>query len=419
MLPETPWLLLALGAVSGLLTGNALRPRRGALLLVPSFFAAWLTTELPLHLIVGELCLALLLIANGGLGAPPGIAGLALLALTWAGLLYIYRAGHRTDRAIRAALDDVGLDLGPPLLRYPRSHLIVPPLMFWRRDVEVVRDVPFVEKGGVPLNLDIYRPRGDATPSTAKRPAIVQVHGGAWFIGFKQYQGIPLLTHMAANGWVGFNVDYRLSPKATFPDHLVDIKRAVAWIRDNAEELGVDPDFIVVTGGSAGGHLSALMGLTADDPEYQPGFEEADTSVQAALVFYGVFDIANSLGTKPASYLRLIERVLMKKRIAEDPEAFRRASPVDRVRPDAPPFFVVHGTRDNLATVRDARTFVERMRSCSKDHVLYAELPGAAHAFDVFPSMRTVAVIEVVERFLERLHRAHLQGTRARRPRGS
>jgi len=419
MLPETPWLLLALGALSGLLTSNALRPRRDALLLVPSFFAAWLTTELPLHLLLGELFLALVLIANGGLSALPGIVGMGLLLLTWAGLLYIYRAGHRTDQAIRAALDDVGLDLGPPLLRYPRSHLIVPPLMFWRRDVEVLHNVPFAEIDGTPLNLDIYRPRASDKPSPKRRPAIVQVHGGAWFIGFKQYQGIPLLTHMAANGWVGFNVDYRLSPRATFPDQLVDLKRALAWIREHADELGVDPDFIVVTGGSAGGHLTALMGLTAGDPEYQPGFERADTSVQAAIVFYGVYDIANSLGTKPPSYLRLIERVLMKKRIADDPEAFRRASPIDRIRPDAPPFFVIHGTRDNLATVRDARTFVERMRSRSKDHVLYAELPGAAHAFDIFPSMRTVAVIEVVERFLERLHRAHLQGPRARRPRES
>ena len=113
-----------------------------------------------------------------------------------------------------------------------------------------------------------------------------------WVIGSKNEQGIPLLNHLAHNGWVGFNVNYQLSPRVKAPDHLIDCKRALAWIREHADEYGVDPDFIVVTGGSAGGHLCALMALTANDPEYQPGFDDADTSlVQAAVPFYGVYDM--------------------------------------------------------------------------------------------------------------------------------
>ena len=416
MLPETPWLLLLLGVLSALLACNALRPRRSPLFLVVSFFAAWLTTELPLHLLVVELGLFLLLLSGGALDGLtlPGLVGLVLLLVSWVALLQIQRTAQGAERTIRAALDGVGIDLGPPLLRYPRSHLLVPPLMLWRRDVEVERDVLFSQPGQPRLHLDIYRPR---SPATKRRPAIVQVHGGAWVVGLKQYQGIPLLTHLAANGWVGFNVDYRLSPQAAFPDHLIDIKRAIAWIREHADELDVDPDFIIVTGGSAGGHLTALMALTANDPEYQPGFESADTTVQGAVVFYGVFDIANCLANKPPSYLRFMERVLIKKRFREDPEAFHRASPIERIHADAPPIFVIHGSRDNLASVHDARAFVQKLRATSDDLVLYAELPGAAHAFDVFPSVRTLATIEAVERFLGRLYQAHRLGARARRPR--
>ncbi len=106
-----------------------------------------------------------------------------------------------------------------------------------------------------------------------------------------------MLSHLAANGWVCFNLNYRLSPGATFPDHLVDLKAGLAWIREHADQWGIDPNFIAVTGGSAGGHLAALMGLTANDPEYQPGFEDADTSLQAAVPIYGVYDFTSRLGT--------------------------------------------------------------------------------------------------------------------------
>ena len=93
--------------------------------------------------------------------------------------------------------------------------------------------------------------------------------------------GLPLMYHLAARGWVCVAANYRLSPRATFPDHLIDVKRALAWIKRHGAEYGADPDFVVVTGGSAGGHLAALVALTANDPEYQPGFEDVDTTVQA------------------------------------------------------------------------------------------------------------------------------------------
>jgi dipeptidyl aminopeptidase/acylaminoacyl peptidase len=100
----------------------------------------------------------------------------------------------------------------------------------------------------------------------------------------------------------------------------------------------------------------------------------------------------------------------MKKKLDEDPEAFAKASPLDQVRPDHPPFFVIHGDLDTLAPVEDAREFVRLLRESSGAPVLYAEMQGAEHAFDVFPSFRSARVIEAVERFLHSVHEQHLRG---------
>jgi acetyl esterase/lipase len=249
-----------------------------------------------------------------------------------------------------------------------------------------------------------------SAPAESPRPAVVQVHGGAWIIGSRREQGIPLLTHMAANGWVGFNVDYRLSPRATFPDHIVDVKRAIAWVRENADEYGVDPSFVAITGGSAGGHLSALAALTAEDAELQPGFEEADTSVAAAVPFYGVYDLLNEGGEALPMLDRFIWPLVFKARPRDDPDRFRAASPMHRVHPGAPPMFVVHGEHDSLIAAAEARRFVERLREQSEETVLYAEMKGGQHAFDIVPSWRTVPVVEAILGFLATIHGRHAGG---------
>ena len=91
---------------------------------------------------------------------------------------------------------------------------------------------------------------------------LVQIHGGGWLWGRKEGQAEPLMGHLAERGWVCVAPNYRLSPRATWPDHIVDVKRALAWVKSNIAEYGGDPGFLVVTGGSAGGHLASLAGLT-------------------------------------------------------------------------------------------------------------------------------------------------------------
>jgi acetyl esterase/lipase len=226
------------------------------------------------------------------------------------------------------------------------------------------------------------------------------------------------MLHLAAEGWVCVAANYRLSPRVTFPDHLIDCKLALRWIRENITEYGGDPDFVVVTGGSAGGHLAALLALTPNDPEFQPGFEGADTSVTACVPFYGVYDLAevfdprDRAGAHGERVGRWFARRIAGATVEEDRERFVRYSPIAHVGPQAPPFFVVHGGRDNLVPAEQARRFVAALREVSREPVLYAEIPGASHAFEVFHSVRTENVVNGVDRFLAWLHSAH----RARRP---
>ena len=127
-------------------------------------------------------------------------------------------------------------------------------------------------------HLDIWR-RPDLHRG-GQAPVLLQVPGGAWMVGNKRGQAHPLMSHLAELGWICVAINYRLSPRSTWPDHIVDVKRAIAWTKQHIAEYGGDPDWIAITGGSAGGHLSSLAALTPNDSRFQPGFEDADTRVQ-------------------------------------------------------------------------------------------------------------------------------------------
>jgi len=398
--PTIAWAFLAVSAIGAVFTANAFVPvRRVPALFMPSFFGSWLTAELAIHHVFWQSIATLAFVELGALAAWPGWAGLIITFGSWLGLLVLFADGNRARKTFDAALE--GLEAVRDKKRVPRRHVILP---FYkrRRGVKVTRDMVYRRVAGTVLKLDVVAPAEDGT----RRPAIMQIHGGSWVMGDKREQGWPLMSHLAANGWVCFNLNYRLSPGATFPDHLIDLKAGLAWIRDHAEDFRIDPDFIAVTGGSAGGHLAALMALTANRPEYQPGFGEADTSLQAAVPIYGVYDFTSRLGTNrlPFWYRRL-EAQIMKAFRDEEPEKFRRASPIEQIHPDAPPFFVIHGDRDTLAPVEEARYFADQLRETSKAPVVYAELGGAQHAFDLFCSPRTSHMLVAVLQFLEATRR--------------
>lgn len=387
------WTYLAVSLNGAAYTLNAYRPaRRNRLLFGWSFFASWITIELaPFHL-VWQVVATALFARRGALRTPAGRIGLGLTIASWVGLGLAIRQSFSARHEIREALRDVDHD-GPLEVGVP---------------VRVDRHITFARAGGRPLRLDVHAPDVPAEPGV-RRPALVQIHGGGWVLGFKDRQGQLLMKRLASHGWVCFNVDYRLSPLATFPEHLVDVKRAIAWVREHADDYGIDPAFVTVTGGSAGGHLTALAALTANEERYQPGFADADTSVAAAVPFYGVYDFTNRNGAWPEETIpQFLAPIVMKSDPADDPEAWAAASPLDQVHAEAPPFLVIHGDLDVLAPVEDARDFVERLRAVSREPVYYLELHGAQHAFETFASVRANAVVEAAARFLEGVHRAHL-----------
>ncbi|HVX17755.1 MAG TPA: alpha/beta hydrolase [Acidimicrobiales bacterium] len=399
------WVLLALGSVSALFTVNARYPSRNRWLVAPSFFASWLTIELAPQLLLGQAAIAAVLCVFGALGSAPGWVGLVLCALSWVGLLAMVAQAQRSASTMRAALvDTIGAEAGS---RLSRGALLMP-FVHRAKGVASKRNIVFARAGGRRLTLDVFHPV-DMKPGD-RRPTILQIHGGAWVLGFRQMQSIPLRNHLVANGWVWVDTDYRLAPAAGWPDFLVDCKRALAWTREHAEEWGIDPDFVCVTGNSAGGHLSSLVALTQNDPRYQPGFEDADTSVQGAVPIYGVYDFTNRNRSMHDDWVpTFLEPWVMKAFHDEQPDLFRDASPIDQANADAPPMLVVHGDRDTLAPVADARTFVDAVRAASRQPVLYAELHGAQHAFDMFPSLRSLPVVEAIERFLHWVHTSRLE----------
>jgi acetyl esterase/lipase len=412
-----PWLLLGLSLVGAAFTYNAWWPARRWQLVAPSFIAGWLTNELaPFHL-VWQVAITLALVRVGALEAWPGWLGLAVAGMSWAGLIAIQLVSHRSAAAIEAALrDGLGADyrerIAPGLAERLARGLSWRSLLFpfWLRDrrVERIRNLPYVEGGRRRQQLDIYRPRAGVSGA----PVLLQIHGGAWIVGDKSQQGLPLMLHLAAKGWVCVAANYRLSPRATFPDHLVDCKRALAWIRAHIADYGGDPGFVVVTGGSAGGHLAALVALTAHDGRFQPGFEDADTSVAACVAMYGVYDLVEIFQASPfpRRFADRFERMLLGALLADDRDRYVDASPITHVDGRAPPFFVVHGGRDNLVPVAQGRRFAAALRAASTRPVVYAEIAGASHAFEIFHSVRAGNVVNGVDRFLAALYSAYRAG---------
>lgn len=420
-----PWLFLAVSLVGAWFTANAFRPvAPGSRRAVVSFFAGWLTSELALHHLAWQALFTLLFVGAGALRGWPGWVGLGITLLSWMGLVRCWRGARSAEAVVEQALTEgLGAEYRATILPAVAEHFA--PRIDWRPimlpfpmrhpEVERVRDVEYGRHGNHSLRLDVYRHRD----CPAGAPTLLQIHGGAWVVGSKNEQGIPLMLHLAARGWVCVAANYRLSPRATFPDHLVDVKRAIAWIRAHGAEYGSNPDFVAVTGGSAGGHLAALAALTANDPEYQPGFEAVDTALRACVAFYGVYDFTDrhELWRRPG-LRRLLERHVMKAPFESARDAFDRASPMSRVRADAPPFLIVHGDCDSLVPVEEARRFARMLRAVSESPVVYAEIPGAQHAFELFPSLRSTFVIHGVERFLAAVYSGYLAagGTAATPP---
>jgi len=273
------------------------------------------------------------------------------------------------------------------------------PFSFKREGVERISDIAYGNHPQQQLDI-IYQNRANL-PRQQLRPVLLHVHGGAWMLGKKQQQALPLLHYLAQQGWICVDINYRLAPAHRYPNCIVDVKMAIAWVKANIEHFGGDGKFIAITGESAGGHLCALAALTANDPEFQPDFEDADTQVQAALPLYGIYDFANtSPNVNDSGLHKLLTRYVMPSAYSIQPEMWRKASPLLQITSNAPPMFIIQGDNDCLAPVEKTRLFVNALKEKSDSPVLYAEIEGAQHAFEIFHTVRTEFTIETIGKFL-------------------
>jgi acetyl esterase/lipase len=380
---------------------NGVRPLgREGYITLPVFAFGWPTTEMsPLYL-TGSVLDAVRRGLRGDFRGPRGRIALVITAIAWALLWLIQRRNVASkphfEEPLREALGDDYENVAAQSQPARRRRMIG----VWPNDLvrrRYVEKASIVQYGPHPrVNFaDIWR-RADL-PREGKAPVLLQVPGGAWAIGMRRPQSYPLLSHMAERGWVCVSIDYRVSPRHTWPDHIVDVKRALAWIKENIAEYGGDPDFVAITGGSAGGHLSSLAALTPNEPQWQPGFEDADTSVVAAVPIYGRYDWVSALGSGRKEFIAFLQKFVVKKPFAENKQVYEDASSIKRIRPNAPPFFILHGQDDSIIPVQEGREFAEALREVSTSTVAYAEIPHAQHAFDFYYA-------RAVEEFLSWVH---------------
>jgi acetyl esterase/lipase len=363
--------LLSVGVVgAGMLL--ALRPlgrsgRRGRL----SWILSCVPNESPFMAVWWLLAVSLLALLQDDLSGPGAWAGLGVAGLCLAATPILVARSLRARPVLEAALDEeLGRGWRRSSPRLPWLRIVLAPLPVFPRRVRRFSNISYGPAGRKNL-LDVYRHR--SCPSGA--PILIHLHGGHFRRGRKSFEGRPLLHGLARHGWVTISANYRLQPSATFPDYLVDVKRAIAWAREHAHEHGADPAQVFVAGSSAGAHLAVTAALTPNDATFQPGFEDADTTVTAAIGLYGYYGPVDRTRQPLPS------------------------SPVDYVRPDAPPLLIAHGDQDTFVPPEHVRDVVARLRSVSTDHVVYAELPGGQHSFDLFHTIRFETLIDGIEQF--------------------
>lgn len=249
------------------------------------------------------------------------------------------------------------------------------PLALAANDINIEHDVDYLGDDRAE-KADLYLPA--YAKQNERFPAVLIIHGGGWSSGDKRAaREINIGTTLAQNGYVGMSINYLLAnaehPGPTWPQNLHDCKTAVRWLRANAERLRINPDRIGVIGGSAGGHLAAMVGLTGADLD-PPG--EGSTRVQCAVDLYG-----------PVLWFENRDISMFRKTRAEAPELYKQADPRTHIDKDDPPLLILHGTADKTVPVADSEALAAAMKAAGARHHLEI-IPDAPHTFHLQPKQR-------------------------------
>ncbi|HEY3771867.1 MAG TPA: alpha/beta hydrolase [Solirubrobacteraceae bacterium] len=359
-------------------------PRRPRSVANLAFWLGYLVNEFPFLAFCWLVASTLLALASERRGTPAGVVIVALVVLTACALARIMWRALLAGPSVAGALSrDLGVGGATKASddRLARRRLptraVIWPLPLGARRVRRIANISY-GPAGRRNRLDLYRHRS----CSAGAPVLIHFHGGHFRTGGKSRETQALLRRYASQGWVCISANYRVRRAGRFPASLIDAKQVIAWVRHHAAEYGVDSSLLVVAGSSAGAHLASMAALTPNDPRFQPGFEQTDTSVSAAICLYGFYGSREPAGSPPSSPRAYLHR-------------------------HAPPFFVVHGENDTLTPAPLALSFVEELRAVSMNPVVYAQLPGAQHSFDLLHSVRFEYVIEGIERFTSWVRHRH------------
>lgn len=257
--------------------------------------------------------------------------------------------------------------------------------------ITVTKDIEYGKGGDKPLLLDLYAPKEIAKPV----PGLIFIHGGGWQGGDKKDYVVYTIDY-AAKGYVAVTINYRLRQDALFPAAVEDCKAAVRWMRANAKRLSVDPDKIAVLGGSAGGHLSLMLGY-CDDPAFEGSGGNPDQSsrVQAVVNLYGVPDLTNDLAKDAPEAINFLG-----KKQDEDFALYAKASPLTFLTKDDPPTLSFHGTIDELVPVRESDRLHANLDALGIPNA-YDKIEGWPHTMDAAVELNKHCQY-VIDRFLDK-----------------
>lgn len=234
-------------------------------------------------------------------------------------------------------------------------------------DVVEIPDVAYDDRFGDATTMDVYLPDDEGTG----RPAVLLIHGGGWS-KFSKQAYIKQGRRLAGAGYVAVSINYRLTPAGVYPGAMQDSACALAAVRANADEWGIDPQRVAVMGYSAGGHLASVLGVAIDEPDFQPDCAAGPTFAPAAVI--------SGAGPQDLREMAWAEAVqaLIGGTLEEYPERYERASPMARVRPGAPPFLFIHGTQDLFVDVEQSEHMRDALRAVGTDARLLT-LAGGGH----------------------------------------
>ncbi len=307
--------------------------------------------------------------------------------------------------------------------------------------IRMEQNIPFSTIPGTDRKLlcDVWQPPENVVPSGL---ALVYLHGSAWYLLDKDLGTRPFFSHLAGQGHLVMDVAYRLAPETDMMGMVNDVKRAIAWMKENAGTYKVNPNRIVVSGGSAGAQLALLTAYTSSDPQFTPKeLIEKDLSVSAVISLYGPGDLeamyyhtnqhltTRSTPGKPKKAVPTQIPGWMKNKMGEKyyrfgfdkgfvnagafapllgghpdecPETYALYSPVNHVHSTCPPTLLIHGTQDLMAPVKITHFLYDRLLKQEVPTVMQL-IPQTDHAFDlVIPkiSPSTHNAFYDIERFL-------------------